>query len=88
MRTCLGVNSSLNSPFLPLAPRTDPAGVGSYRINVNWHKCSVTVFREQLAEGLAAEKARLKEATIITFVRTLFSHNLLFIILHSLRILV
>ena len=35
----------------------------SYRINVNWGKCSVTVFREQSAEELAAEKARLKEAT-------------------------
>jgi hypothetical protein len=34
-----------------------------YRINVNWSKCSVTVFCEQDAEGLAAEKARLKEAT-------------------------
>ena len=35
----------------------------SYRINVNWSKCSVTVFCEQDAEELAAEKARLKEAT-------------------------
>ena len=35
----------------------------SYRINVNWGKCSVIVFREQDAEELAAEKARL-EATI------------------------
>ena len=35
----------------------------SYRINLNWGKCSVTVFCEQDAEELAAEKARLKEAT-------------------------
>jgi hypothetical protein len=35
----------------------------SYRINVNWAKCSITVFCEQDAEELAAEKARLKEAT-------------------------
>ena len=35
----------------------------SYRINVNWGKCSVTVFREHNAEKLATEKARLKEAT-------------------------
>ena len=35
----------------------------SYRINVKWGKCSVTVFCEQDAEELAAEKARLKEAT-------------------------
>ena len=35
----------------------------SYRINVNWGKCSVTVFCEHDAEELAAEKARPKEAT-------------------------
>ena len=35
----------------------------SYKINVNWVKCSITVFCEQYAEELAAEKARLKEAT-------------------------
>ena len=35
----------------------------SYRINVNWAKCSVVVFREHDAGELAAEKERLKEAT-------------------------
>ena len=35
----------------------------SHRVNVNWGKCSVTVFCEQDAEELAAETARLKEAT-------------------------
>ena len=39
----------------------------SYKVNVNWAKCmakcSVTVFREHDAGELAAEKARLKEAT-------------------------
>ena len=35
----------------------------SYMINVNSVKCSVTVFCERNAGGLAAENARLKEAT-------------------------
>ena len=35
----------------------------SYRNNFNWTKFSVAVFREHDAGELAAEKARLKEAT-------------------------
>ena len=35
----------------------------SYRISVNWGKCSVMVLCEQDAEELEAEKARLKQAT-------------------------